>query len=250
MLEHLLKLYSSMFDEPRGLPPACPYDHWIHLLLGTTPVVICLYRYLQLQNDELKRQCAAMLTPGIIRPSTSSFSAPVLLVKKVDGSWCFCIDYHTLNDKTSKDKFPIPIIDELLNDLHGAKFFAKLDLHFGYHQVPMHPTNIEKIEFHTHHDHFEFHVMPFGLSNVLATFRVLMNDIVMPFHRMFVLIFFDDILIYSSLWSEHIQHAFLIFDALRAHDLHLKRYKCTSGAPSVSANSIAMDSDMVDVVSS
>jgi hypothetical protein len=159
----LLREYDDVFTEPHGLPPSRPYDHRIHL----RP-----YRYPQLQKDELERQCSAMLAQGIIRPSTSPFSALVLLVKKADDSWRFCIDYRALNDKTSKDKFPITVVDEL----QGACFFTKLDLRSRYHQVRMHLSDVEKTAFRTHHNHFEFLVMPFGLSNALATFQALMND--------------------------------------------------------------------------
>jgi hypothetical protein len=133
------------------------------------------------------------------------------------------VDKQFLYCATSEDKFPIPVVDEL----HGACFFTKLNLHSGYHQVRMHPDDVAKTAFRMHHGHFEFLVMPFGLSNVLVTFQALMNDVLWPFLRRFILVFFDDNLIYSLSWAEHFQHVNIVLDALRAHHLHLKRSKCS-----------------------
>jgi hypothetical protein len=255
LLADLLQQHSDIFDEPQGLPLARPCDHHIHLLPDTAPIAVRLYRYPQLQKDELERQVTVMLTQGIIRISTSPFSAPVLLVHKANGTWRFCIDYHALNAVTSKDKFPIPVVDELLDELHGARFFTKLDLRSGYHQVRMHPDDIAKTAFQTHHGHFEFLVMPFGLSNALATFQALMNDVLSPYLHRFVFVFFDDILIYSSSWAGHLQHVAIIFNELRAHRLHLKRSKCSFGTTSVAylghvilVEGVGMDADKVAAV--
>jgi len=255
MLNRLLQQHSAIFEEPQGLPPERPYDHRIHLLPGTTPVAVRPYRYPQVQKDELERRVKAMLAQGIIRPSTSLFSAPLLLVRKPDNTWRFCIDYRALNAKTSKDKFPIPVVLELLDELFGARFFTKLDLRSGYHQVRMHPDDIAKTAFRMHHGHYEFLVMSFSLCNAPATFQALMNDVLRPYLRRFVLVFFDDILIYSSSWAEHLQHVAIVLNELRAHRLHLKRSKCSFGATSVaylghviSGDGVAMDADKVAAV--
>jgi hypothetical protein len=214
LMNDLLAQFASVFATLVGLPPARGHCHRIWLLPGTEPITVKLYRYAHHQKEELERQWQEMLAQGVICPSTSAFSALVLLVKEVDVLWHLCVDYRALNRRTIKDKFPILVVEELLDELHGTTFFSKLDLRSDYHQVLMHADDIDKTTFQIHEGLFEFLVMSFSLTNALATFQSLVNEVLRPFLHRFVLVFFDDILIYNCSWTEHLLHVRLMLTTL------------------------------------
>lgn len=232
-MQNLLSEFSDIFAAPTSLPPQRALDHAITLDSEARPVNSRPYRYSPLQKDEIERQIAEMIAAGVVTPSMSPFASPVLLVKKKDGTWRFCVDYRRLNSLTVKNKFPLPVVDELLDELAGTKFFTKLDLRAGYHQIRMRPEDEDKTAFKTHHGHFQFRVMPFGLTNAPATFQCIMNSIFAPYLRKFVIVFLDDILIYSPSWSLHLTHLRMVFDILRDSQFFIKLSKCEFGKRSI-----------------
>ena len=175
---------------------------------------------------ELSNQLQGLLDKGFIRPSFSPWGAPVLFVKKKDGSFRMCIDYRELNKLTIKNRYPLPRIDDLFDQLQGSKCYSKIDLRSGYHQLKVKEDDVPKTAFRTRYGHYEFLVMPFGLTNAPAVFMDLMNRVCKPYLDKFVIVFIDDILIYSKNKEEHEQHLRKILELLKKEQLYAKFSKC------------------------
>ncbi|CAN6452104.1 unnamed protein product [Victoria cruziana] len=213
-------------DDLSGLPPEREVEFRIELIPGTSPISKAPYRMAPAELEELKKQLHELTSKGFIRPSVSPWGAPVLFVKKKDGSMRLCIDYRMLNQVTIKNKYPLPRIEDLFDQLKSAKVFSKIDLRSGYHQLRIKTEDISKTAFRTRYGHYEFRVMPFGLTNAPAAFMDLMNRIFHDLLDDYVIVFIDDILVYSDDKTMHSFHLAEVLKRLRQNKLYAKFSKC------------------------
>ncbi|WVZ76989.1 hypothetical protein U9M48_024894 [Paspalum notatum var. saurae] len=207
-----------------GIRVVCEYPD--NFYLGTAPIAKRQYRVAPKEQELIKEHIDELLGKGFIRPSSSPWAFPVLFVDKRDGSRRMCVDYRALNDVTIKNKYPLPRIDDLFDQLQGACVFSKIDLRSGYHQMKICPSDIPKTAFITRFGLYEYTVMSFGLTNAPAYFMNLMNKVFMEYLDKFVVVFIDDILIYSKTEEEHEEHLRLVLQKLRDHKLYAKLSKC------------------------
>uniref|UniRef100_A0A2N9GSP6 Reverse transcriptase domain-containing protein n=1 Tax=Fagus sylvatica TaxID=28930 RepID=A0A2N9GSP6_FAGSY len=223
----VVKEFPDVFSEDlHGLPPEREVEFTIDLVLGTGPISKAPYRIAPAELKELKEQLQDLLDKGFIRPSASPWGAPVLFVKKKDGSMRLCIDYRELNKVTIRNKYPLPRIDDLFDQLRGSEVFSKIDLRSGYHQLRVKEEDIPKTAFRTRYGHYEFLVMPFGLTNAPAVFMDLMNRVFHEYLDSFFIVFIDEILVYSKSQEEHEEHLRIVLKILRDRKLFAKLKKC------------------------
>ncbi|GJZ97018.1 putative reverse transcriptase domain-containing protein [Tanacetum coccineum] len=220
----------------------------IDLVPGAAPVARAPYRLAPSEMKELSEQLKELSDKGFIRPSSSPWGAPVLFVKKKDGSFRMCIDYRELNKLTVKNRYPLPRIDDLFDQLQGSSVYSKIDLRSGYHQLRVRERRtIPKTAFRTRYGHYEFQVMPFGLTNAPAVFMDLMNRVCKPYLDKFVIVFIDDILIYSKSKQEHEEHLKIILELLKKEELYAKFSKCKFWIPKVQFLGHVIDSEGIHV---
>ena len=227
-LDKILSDFADMFPEqlPKGRPPKREVEFEIKTEPGAAPPNRPPYRLSPKEHEELQAQIEDLLAQGHIRPSQSPYGTPILFVPKKDGRWRMCIDYRALNKQTIKDRYPLPRIDDLLDRLGKAKYFSTIDLASGYHQIAMKEDDIPKTAFRTHRGHFEFVVMPFGVSNAPATFQRLMNKVFAKELDAFILVYLDDILVFSQTKEEHLEHIRTALGRLRDAKIYARLHKC------------------------
>ncbi|GJR58070.1 putative reverse transcriptase domain-containing protein [Tanacetum coccineum] len=230
-----------------GLPPARQVEFQIDLVPGAAPVARAPYRLAPAEMQELSTQLQELSDRGFIRPSSSPWGAPVLFVKKKDGSFRMCIDYRELNKLTVKNRYPLPRIDDLFDQLQGSRVYSKIDLRSGYHQLRVREEDIPKTAFRTRYGHYEFQVMPFGLTNAPTIFMDLMNRVCKPYLDRFMIVFIDDILIYSKSRKEHEGHLKLILKLLKEEELYAKFSKCEFWLSKVQFLGHVIDSEGIHV---
>ncbi|KAL2923040.1 Transposon Ty3-I Gag-Pol polyprotein [Bienertia sinuspersici] len=240
---------------PKKLPPRREVDHEIELELGARPPAMSPYRMAPPELEELRKQLKELLDAGFIRPSKAPYGAPVLFQRKHDGSLRMCIDYRALNKITVKNKYPIPLVADLFDRLGKARYFSKLDLRLGYWQVRIAEGDEPKTACVTRYGSYEFLVMPFSLTNAPATFCTLMNKIFRSFLDDFVVVYVDDIVVYSNNLQDHMEHLRKVFQASRENELYVKKEKCSFGQEEVSylghrirAGKILMEHDKVQAI--
>nr|AAR89852.1 putative polyprotein [Oryza sativa Japonica Group]ABF99511.1 retrotransposon protein, putative, Ty3-gypsy subclass [Oryza sativa Japonica Group] len=252
----IVQRFPDVFPEDLpGMPPDRDIEFIIDLIPETAPISKRPYRMPVNDLEELKKQIRELQEKEFVRPSSSPWGAPVLFVKKKDGSMRMCVDYRSLNEVTIKNKYPLPRIDDLFDQLKGAKVFSKIDLRSGYHQLKIRIADIPKTAFSTRYGLYEFTVMSFGLTNAPAYFMNLMNKVFVDYLDKFVVVFIDDILIYSKDEEEHAEHLRLVLEKLRKHKLYAKFSKCEFWLKEVaflghviSAGGVAVDPAKVEAV--
>ena len=213
-------------EELPGIPLEREVDLAIEIVPGTVPMSRAPYKMDPTELKELKSQLQELLDKGFIRPSVSPWGAPILFVKKKDGTLRMCIDYRQINKVTVKNRYPLPIVEDLFDQIKGAGVFSKIDLRSGYYQLRVKEVDVPKTAFRTRYGHYEFLVMPFGLTNAPATFMDLMNRVFRPYVDQFVVVFIDDILVYSKDAQEHEPHLRIVLETLREKKLYVKLSKC------------------------